>query len=164
MPVSDSRQLSRLRADGLPAILVSGSSVDAAGTQRIAVQFNGAPLLSLQWSAGNSADTEASNDTKRLILGRLPLFSVVPYLQGSSRMRIRRVSLPVLPEGAVPQGEYGSLQLAADPAFGKLDAVLNSYLQADAGSFAALLPASASGAGQFRHLQQSLLLQVQALP
>ncbi|MDB5976847.1 MAG: hypothetical protein JWR07_3607 [Nevskia sp.] len=164
MPVSNSQQLNHLRANGLPAILVSGSSVDGQGTQQIAVQYNKLPLLSLQWSADDSAAAESSDDTKRLLVGRMPLFSVLPYLNGSSRVRTKLTSTPVLPDGAVPQGEYGLLQIQADADFGRLDGVVNSFLHVSGGSLAALLPASVSAAGQFRHLQQSLQQQTEMLP
>ena len=164
MPVSSSQQLSKLRANGLPAILVSGSSIDGQGTQQIAVQYDKQPLLSLQWTADDSAAAEASDDTKRLVLGRLPLFSVLPYLSGSSRVRTKLTSTPVLSDGAVPQGEYGLLQLTADANFGKLDATVNAFLHASGGSLAALLPTNVAAAGQFRHLQQTLLQQTQMLP
>jgi hypothetical protein len=165
MPVSSKAQYNALRADGLPAILVSGSASDGSTAQSIAVQWQGSTLLSLQWSSDQSGAAEASDDTKRLLMGRLPLFSVLPMLSGgSSRLRTKLTTLPVLSDQAVPQGEYGILGFNADPVLGKLDPALASLLGGSAGSIAALLPASGSGAGQFRQVSQSLLQQTGTLP
>ena len=164
MPVSAKAQYNALRGDGLPAVLVTGSAVDGSTAQSITVKANGAALLSLQWNTDQSAAAEASDDTKRLLMGRLPLYSVLPMLGGgSSRLRTKLTTLPVLPDGAVPQGEYGTLGFSADPAWAKLDPALARLLAGSAGVFS-LLPASAGGAGQFRQVEQSLLRQTQTLP
>ena len=164
MPVSDAVQVAALHALGLPAVLAGGSGVDGNSTQQLSVSAGNGPLLELGWTAGNLPADEASDDSKRLLLGRLPLFSVLHGSAGNERIRSKWVSSAMLPDSSPPQGATGSLQMTVNPAFGTLDPAIARLLQPAGGSFAALLPSNLTAAGVFRLAQITRLTQVKTLP